>query len=172
MLTSRFSVLLSTSVPLLLTPTGWTFQCDVGRRLTPIHRRSQRLITLFVFNRPHDRIRPNRYISCCSATRRRSSTGVKLVFSIGKGLHPLQAVALHDQITIENCAGFWDASVNEKRSSAPLHARSIQANRTRIWRPIPFVWNAENAAFQAIFRHLRSLHDLSDTEPRVKYGSA
>jgi hypothetical protein len=48
--TSRFSVLLSTSVPLLLPPTGWTFQFDVGRRLTPIHRRSQRLITLLVIN--------------------------------------------------------------------------------------------------------------------------
>jgi hypothetical protein len=40
------------------------------RRLTPIHRRSQRLITLFVFNRPNRNDESERYISCGLANRR------------------------------------------------------------------------------------------------------
>jgi hypothetical protein len=137
MLTSRFSVLLSTSAP-LLTPTGWTFQCDVGRRLTPIHCRSQRLITLFVFNRPQERIRPHRYISCCCATRAGHPAGSRWLAqssAFREGLHlTASCCALSDQIAIERRAGSCIPTHGQAKLIASARDKHSSESPLAFWR--------------------------------------
>jgi hypothetical protein len=62
-------------VPLLSSPTNWaSARCDVWRRLTPIRYRSQRLITLFVFNHPRPLRRGAHFTNCAGSagSRKRS----------------------------------------------------------------------------------------------------
>jgi hypothetical protein len=151
MLTSRFSVLLSTSAP-LLTPTGWTFQCDVGRRLTPIHRRSQRLITLFVFNRPQERIRPHRYISCCCATHAGHPAGSRWLAQSSEfqnGLHcSASCCALKRSDSHRALRRFLETSMKGKAFHRLSMRQGVRRISTRIWRPIYFASRLQTPFFK------------------------